>query len=260
MASWGMCFAQLLLFPCLGLRATNTLRCCLFVLRNAGYIPHSSDAAFWSCALHAKMLDGLISLQVHRTKICHQAILASSVITCIFHGGSSWHLDCPETEVAAVVPFLLHLLQSLHIGSKPYNLISGRFRKHSAASKKSKDRWSMFLKLFFTLWHSQNSIYKTLAQFSLHIPVYVNVITQVLKKSEVAPSSFLFLIWAWSRSSNAILNHWTLILKACTFYNWKMVVTLPRGTKTKQVCLLHSFHLTYGWWTERVSAAWAAGP
>lgn len=48
----------------------------------------SSDAAFWSRALCAKMLDGLISLQVHRTKMC-QAILASSVVTCVFHGDSS---------------------------------------------------------------------------------------------------------------------------------------------------------------------------
>lgn len=54
----------------------------------------------------------------------------------------------------------------------------------------------MFLKPFFTLWHSQISVYKTLAQFSLHTPVCINVITQVLKKSEVAPSCFLFLISA----------------------------------------------------------------
>lgn len=39
-----------------------------------------------------------------------------------------------ETEVAAVAPFLLYSLQWLLIGSEPYNLKWGRFRKHSTTS------------------------------------------------------------------------------------------------------------------------------
>lgn len=95
------------------------LRCCLFILRNAGCIPQSSDAAFWSCALHAKILDGFISVQVHRINIVIRPSLPvlSSLAFFMEAPPNIWIVQ--ETEVAAVVPFLLYSFQSLHIDNKP---------------------------------------------------------------------------------------------------------------------------------------------
>lgn len=78
------------LCPCCSAAAAIALAMLPFHAGGAGCIPQPSDAAFLRRALHAKMLDGFISSSlVHRTKICHQAILASYVFTCVFHGDCS---------------------------------------------------------------------------------------------------------------------------------------------------------------------------
>lgn len=66
------------------------------------------------------MLDGFISTHlVHRIKMCHRAILASSVVACIFIETAPDIWIVQETEVAAVALFLLHSLQSLFCKFKP---------------------------------------------------------------------------------------------------------------------------------------------
>lgn len=133
LASWGMCFAQLLVFPCLGLRATKTLRCCLFLLRNL--LAHCSHLMqpfgvmpcvpkCWMASFHFRFIE---------PKCVRPSLpVLSSLVFFTETPPDIWIVQ--QTEEAAVVPFLLHSPQSLYIGSEPCDLKSGRFRKHSAVS------------------------------------------------------------------------------------------------------------------------------